>query len=220
MSKTNKDINININPNNQKQNNNKGNQKRNNNKNNRRNRTRSRMRRRRRGGSYFNFSSQIAKIKRKEIWFEGSFEESQALATVSHRFDVNAGPSWFKTMASMYEKYKLVHVRIWLKFGGSKMTKGLYLLTFNSNLSAIAAQKTYAQLAAQKGSKQIAAASQTGVIDINGSSLTGYSTTLPTEGADESYAFNVIIAGTPIETVPYVVEIEYKVVFYNPTISD
>lgn len=220
MSKTNKDINININPNNQKQNSNKGNQKRNNNNKNKRNRTRSRMRRRRRGGSYFNFSSQIAKIKRKEIWFEGSFEENQALATVSHRFDVNAGPSWFKTMASMYEKYKLVHVRIWLKFGGSKMTKGLYLLTFNSNLSAIATQKTYAQLAAQKGSKQIAAASQTGVIDINGSSLTGYSTTLPTEGADESYAFNVIIAGTPIETVPYVVEIEYKVIFYNPTISD
>jgi hypothetical protein len=157
---------------------------------------------------------------RREIWFQDSFTQNQNLQVIKRRFDVEEGPAWFKTMAGMYEKYKLVHAKVFLKFGGSKMTKGIYLLTYNSNLQGIDAVKSYEQLAAQKGSRQVTAANQSGVININGSSVTGYSTTLPTEGADPSYAFNVIIAGIPVEDVPYVVEIEYKVIFYNPTITE
>lgn len=217
MSKQNKDINININQQ-PKKNNNQGTKQRN--KRSKKNRRTRRRMRSRRGMSYFNFSSQTARIMRREVWFQDAFTQNEQLQVVKRRFDVDQGPAWFKTMAGMYEKYKLVHARIFLKFGGSKMTKGIYLLTYNSNLAGINIDKTYEQLAAQKGSRQITAANQSGVININGSSVTGYSTTLATEGADPSYAFNVIIAGIPVEDVPYVVEVEYKVIFYNPTITE
>lgn len=213
MSKQIKDIKTIKQPSN-KQNNNK---KRGSNKTRRNNRRRYRNRRR---WSKVDTTMQTARIVRRELWFQDSFTESDQMQIKKVRFDINDGPAWFKKIASMYEKYKLTNVKLTVRFSGSKMTKGMYLLTFNSNLSAINVEKDYSALAAQRGSKQVAAADQIGTININGSSLTGYSTTLPCEGADDSYAFNVILAGVPVESVSYSVEIEYKAVFYNPTISN
>jgi len=164
--------------------------------------------------------TQSVKLTKREMWFSDTFTQGTSLVTIKKRFDCTNGPSWFKQMCLQYEKYKIHGVNIYLRFGGSAMTKGLYVLTYNSNFSAISGTKTFEQLCCQKGSKIMSAAKQYGSIHINGSSLTGYSTNLPTEGTDESYCFNVIVAGTPAETVDFTVEVEYIVTFYNPTIAN
>lgn len=168
--------------------------------------------------------TQSVKLTKREMWFNGSFTSAQvsagALVTINKRFDCNDGPAWFKNMCGQYEKYKLHGVNLIVRFGGSAMTKGIYVLTYNANLAAINNSKTFEQLCCQKGSNLVTAAKQYGSLHINGSSLTGYSTSLPTEGTNESYCFNAILAGVPAEVVDYTVEVEYIVTFYNPTISN
>lgn len=161
--------------------------------------------------------SQSVKFSKREVWFSHSFAQGNALATKKVKFDTTTGPAWFKQMAAMYEKFKIHGVNLYIKFGGSAMTKGIYVLTYNANESAYATNKTFEQLSCQKGSKLIPAARQSGALHINGSSLTGYSTSLPTEG--NNYCFDAIVAGIPVEAVDFVVEVQYVVTFYNPTIN-
>lgn len=165
--------------------------------------------------------TQTFRLKKREVWSSSSFTSGTQLTTVNIAFDTTNGPNWFKTMAKQYEKYKLHWVNLYVRFGGSSMTKGLYVLTYNCNESKKAdTTKSFEQLSCQKGSVIVPAAKQFGRLHINGSSLTGYSTTLPTEGtAAATYAFNAIIAGIPVEAVDYVIEVEYDVTFYNPTIQ-
>jgi len=166
--------------------------------------------------------TQSVKITKREVWFNGTFTQSNSLTTINKVFDMVNGPSWFKKMAALYEKYKIHGVNLYVKFGGSMTTKGMYVLTYNSNETKKSdTTKTFQELCAQKGSLIIPAAQQTGSIHINGSSLTGYSTTLPTEGtATDTYCFNAIIAGVPPEDVDFTVEIQYIVTFYNPTVGN
>lgn len=161
--------------------------------------------------------TQSVKFSKREVWFTGSFAQDNALNTKKVKFDMTTGPAWFKQMGTMYEKYKVHGVNLYVKFGGSAMTKGIYVLTYNANESAYGTNKTFEQLSCQKGSKLIPASRQSGALHINGSSLTGYSTSLPTEG--NTYCFDAILAGIPVEAVDYVVEVQYVVTFYNPTIS-
>lgn len=161
--------------------------------------------------------SQSVKFSKREVWFSHSFAQGTALATKKVKFDTTTGPAWFKQMAAMYEKFKIHGVNLYIKFGGSAMTKGIYVLTYNANESAYGTNKSFEQLSCQKGSKLIPAARQSGALHINGSSLTGYSTSLPTEG--NNYCFDAIVAGIPVEAVDFVVEVQYVVTFYNPTIS-
>lgn len=165
--------------------------------------------------------TQTFRLKKREVWSSSSFTTGTQLTTVNISFDTTNGPNWFKTMSKQYEKYKLHWVNLYVRFGGSSMTKGLYVLTYNCNESKKAdTTKSFEQLSCQKGSVIVPAAKQFGRLHINGSSLTGYSTTLPTEGsASATYAFNAIIAGIPVEAVDYVIEVEYDVTFYNPTIQ-
>lgn len=165
--------------------------------------------------------TQSFRLKKREVWSASNFTIGNQLSTVNISFDTTNGPNWFKTMSKQYEKYKLHWVNLYVRFGGSSMTKGLYVLTYNCNESKKAdTTKTFEQLSCQKGSVIVPAAKQFGKLHINGSSLTGYSTTLPTEGtAAATYAFNAIIAGVPVEAVDYVIEVEYDVTFYNPTIQ-
>lgn len=185
-----------------------------------------RMRRRRRNVNGINSTrkligevgqTQSVKFSKKEVWFTGSFAQGSSLVAVKKKFDTTDGPAWFKQMATMYEKYKIHGVNLYVKFGGSAMTKGIYVLTYNANESAYSATKTFEQLSCQKGSKLVPAARQSGALHINGSSLTGYSTSLPTEG--NTYCFDAILAGVPVEAVDYIIEVQYIVTFYNPTIS-
>jgi len=163
--------------------------------------------------------TQTFKCTKREVWFTGSFAAGNQLTAVKKKFDITTGPAWFKQMAMTYEKYKLHGVNLYVKFGGSAMTKGIYVLTYNANESAFGENKTFEQYCCQKGSQLVPAARQSGSIHINGSSLTGYSTTLPTEGTG-TYSFNAILAGVPVEAVDYIVEVQYVVTFYNPTIRE
>lgn len=166
--------------------------------------------------------TQSVKLVKREVWFSGTFQQSSTLATVNKSFDMVTGPSWFRKMAALYEKFKIHGVNLYIKFGGSMTTKGMYVLTYNANeTKKNDTSKTFQELCAQKGSLIIPAARQSGSIHINGSSLTGYSTTLPTEGsASDTYSFNAVIAGIPPENVDYTVEIQYIVTFYNPTVGN
>lgn len=166
--------------------------------------------------------TQSIKMTKREVWFSGQFTQSNSLTTINKVFDMTTGPSWFRKMAALYEKYKIHGVNLYIKFGGSMTTKGMYVLTYNANeTKKNDTTKTFQELCAQKGSLIIPAAKQSGVIHINGSSLTGYSTTLPTEGSStDTYCFNAIVAGTPPEDVDFTVEIQYIVTFYNPTVGN
>jgi hypothetical protein len=195
----------------------------------RRNMVKGRRQRRRRSNKNFTRrligqigQTQSVKLCKREVWFSGTFTQGVNLQTVNKSFDMTNGPAWFKKMAALYEKYKIHGVNLYVKFGGSMTTKGMYVLTYNSNESKKSdTTKTFQELCAQKGSLIITAAKQSGALHINGSSLTGYSTTLPTEGQDsETYCFNAVIAGIPPETVDFTVEIQYIVTFYNPTVGN
>lgn len=166
--------------------------------------------------------TQSVRMVKREVWFSGAFTQSVNLSTKTKSFDMTTGPAWFKKMAALYEKYKIHYVNLYVKFGGSMTTKGMYVLTYNANESKKTdTTKTFQELCAQKGSSIIPAAKQAGSIHINGSSLTGFSTTLPTEGSDtETYCFNAILAGIPPEDVDFTIEIEYNVTFYNPTVGN
>lgn len=166
--------------------------------------------------------SQSVKLIKREVWFSGTFTQASTLTTINHSFDMVNGPSWFKKMAALYEKFKIHGVNLYIKFGGSMTTKGMYVLTYNSNeTKKNDVSKTFQELCAQKGSLIIPAARQSGSIHINGSSLTGYSTTLPTEGsASDTYSFNAVVAGVPPENVDFTIEIQYIVTFYNPTVGN
>lgn len=166
--------------------------------------------------------TQSVKICKRELWFTDTFQQGGGLVTKNMSFNTTDGPAWFKAMSKLYEKYKIHGVNLYIKFGGSMTTKGMYVLTYNSNVEKRTDNtKSFAELQNQKGAALITAARQTGAIHINGSSLTGYSTTLPTEGdAASTYCFNAVVAGVPPETVDFAVEIQYIVTFYNPTISN
>lgn len=162
--------------------------------------------------------TQTTRVKRKELLATGTLSGNSYIIN-HHIFDAASGPAWFKKMCNMYEKYKMHSVDIEVVFGGSKMTKGVYVLSYNTNYDQKADTVSESALLAQKGAKQVCAADQIARIHVNGSGLTGYSTTLPTTGIN-SYCFDAIIAGTPAETVTYTINIYYDATFYNPQISD
>lgn len=187
-------------------------------------RTRNRRRNtnlRKRGNVKFNSGlTQNTRVKRKEILATGKFTTDNNLQIKHHIFDAANGPAWFKKMCDMYEKYKIHSVDLEVVFGGSKMSKGTYILSYNTNYAQRAdVSQTQSAIMAQKGAKQVCAADQVATIHINGSGLTGYSTTLPTTG-NESYCFDAILAGVPVEDIPYTINVYYDATFYNPQIAD
>lgn len=164
--------------------------------------------------------AQNVRVRRKEILGSGSFTQDSNLSIKHHIFDAANGPAWFKKMCDLFEKYKMHSVDIEVVFGGSKMTKGVYILSYNTNYDQRNDNTaTQSQLAAQKGAIQVPASNQIGRLHINGSGLTGYSTTLPTTG-NQSYCFDAIIAGVPAEDVSYTINVIYDVTFYNPQLTD
>lgn len=176
--------------------------------------------RRRRPAPFQDRFSQSIRVKRKEILGTGTFTTDTNLNIKHFIFDAANGPAWFKKMCDLYEKYKMHSVDLEVVFGGSRMTKGVYILSYNTNYDQRNdTSATESAIAAQKGAIQVPASSQIGRIHINGSGLTGYSTTLPTTG-NNSYCFDAIIAGTPPEDVPFTINVIYDATFYNPQISD
>lgn len=164
--------------------------------------------------------SQLIRVKRKEILGTGAFTQDSNLNIQHFIFDAANGPAWFKKMCDLYEKYKMHSVDLEVVFGGSKMTKGVYILSYNTNYDQRNDNTaTQSALAAQKGAIQVPAAQQVGRLHINGSGLTGYSTTLPTTG-NNSYCFDAIIAGVPAEDVSFTINVYYDVTFYNPQVQD
>lgn len=164
--------------------------------------------------------TQNTRVKRKEILATGTFTTDANLQIKHHVFDAANGPAWFKKMCDMYEKYRIHSVDLEVVFGGSKMSKGTYILSYNTNYAQRNdTTQTQSAIMAQKGAKQVCAADQVATIHINGSGLTGYSTTLPTTG-NESYCFDAILAGVPVEDLPYTINVYYDATFYNPQIAD
>lgn len=188
-----------------------------------------RTRNRRRNNNNRNRPKQIAynsgltqntRVKRKEILATGTFTTDANLQIKHHIFDAANGPAWFKKMCDMYEKYRIHSIDLEVVFGGSKMSKGTYILSYNTNYAQRNdVTQTQSAIMAQKGAKQVCAADQVASIHINGSGLTGYSTTLPTTG-NESYCFDAILAGVPVEDLPYTINVYYDATFYNPQIAD
>lgn len=165
-------------------------------------------------------ATQATRVKRKEILATGTFTTDSNLNIKHHIFDAVNGPAWFKKMCDMYEKYKIHSVDLEVVFGGSKMSKGTYVLSYNTNYDQRNdVSLTQSAIMAQKGAKQVCAADQKASIHINGSGLTGYSTTLPTTG-NNSYCFDAILAGVPVEDIPYTINVYYDATFYNPQIAD
>lgn len=159
--------------------------------------------------------SQAIRVSRSEVFFTGKFTSSQTLQIYRKSFDPINGPQWFKKMCGLYEKYKIHGIKLKIVFGGSKLTKGTYVLSYNTNKDQAQDAVTYDVLMAQAGAKEIAAASVNGTIKIKPSGLTGFSTTLPTSGIS-GYAFDAVVAGVPPEDVNFTVHVIYDVTFINP----
>lgn len=162
-----------------------------------------------------NGMSQAIRVSRSEVLGTGSFTTSTTLQVKKHSFDPINGPQWFKKMCSLYEKYKIHGIKLRIVFGGSKMTKGTYVLSYNTNKDQVQDAVTYDTLMSQAGAKEVAAASVNGTIKIKASGITGFSTTLPTSGIS-GYAFDAIVAGVPPEDVNYTLHVIYDVTFINP----
>lgn len=170
--------------------------------------------------NYTDNLTQTTRVKRKEILGTGTFTEGSGFTIKHFVFDASNGPAWFKKMCNMYEKYKVHGIDLEVVFGGSKMSKGTFILSYNTNYDQRNDNTASASaIMAQKGAKQVCAADQVKRIHINASGLTGYSTTLPTTGV-ESYCFDAIIAGEPVEDIPFTINIYYDITFYVPQISD
>lgn len=164
--------------------------------------------------------TQSTRVKRKEILGTGLFEQGSGFSIKHFIFDAANGPAWFKKMCNLYEKYKVHSIDLEIVFGGSKMTKGTYILSYNTNYDQRNDNTASASaIMAQKGAKQVCAADQICRIHLNGSGLTGYSTTLPTTGVN-SYCFDAIIAGEPVENLSFTMNVYYDITFYVPQISD
>lgn len=162
-----------------------------------------------------NGMSQTIRVSRSEVLATGKFTTATTLQVFKHSFDPINGPQWFKKMCGLYEKYKIHGIKLKIVFGGSKMTKGTYVLSYNTNKDQIGDAVTYDTLLSQAGAKEVAAASVNGTIKIKPSGLTGFSTTLPTSGIS-GYAFDAVIAGIPPEDVNYTLHVIYDITFINP----
>lgn len=172
-------------------------------------------RRRRRNARRNNGLSQSMRVTRSEVLGTGTFSVGSVLVEKRFIFDPLTGPPWFKAMCNLYEKYKVHGAKLKLVFGGSKMTKGVYVLSYNTNFSQINLSQSYERWLSQRGAKEITAANQTGVVNIAASGITGFGTVLPTSGA-EGYAFDACVAGVPPEEVTFTLHVIYDVTFYNP----
>jgi hypothetical protein len=186
----------------------------------RRNRRRNfRYRNRRRVGNLM--SKEAYRVSRKELWFSGKLTQSDNVIHNKKVFDVTTGPAWFKTWSTLFEKFAVRYIGVIVKFGGSAMTKGSYLMTYNTNYDDRTTNVDYDKAAAQSRAKVIRVASGGGKIVIDKRGLTGYKTTLSTKPGQASYVFDFDLMGTSVpETVDFTVYLDYTVSFYTPQLSE
>lgn len=178
-----------------------------------------RYRYRRRVGNLM--SKEAYRVSRQELWFTGTLTQGDNVIHNKKVFDVTTGPAWFKTWSTLFEKFAVRYVAVKVKFGGSAMTKGSYLMTYNTNYDDRNTNANYDKAAAQSRAKVIRVAGGGGRIVIDKRGLTGYKTTLSTKPGQDSYVFDFDLMGNSVpETVDFQVYLDYTVSFYTPQLSE
>lgn len=176
--------------------------------------------RKRRNNLSRRINSQSVRFRRTEVWQQDNFAQSNDMQVKNYVWNLAGAAPWFKAMATMYEKVKYNNMQFRIIFGGSAMTKGTYVLSYNTNeVDALNPNNDFKQLSAQKGARVIRASRGNAFIRVDRTGLTGYSTTLPNT-AEGSYLCNVIIGGIPVESVDFSLIVTYDVTFYNPQHSN
>jgi hypothetical protein len=179
---------------------------------------RRRFYRNRRGRRVGNLMSKTAyRVTRRELWFSGELTQSNNVIHNKKTFDVTDGPVWFKRWSTMFEKFAVRFVAVEVEFGGSNMTKGAYLMTYNTNYGDKDLEPQYDNAAAQNRAKVVRVADGKGRVVIDKRGLTGYKTTLSTKAGEGSYVFDFDLMGSSVpETVDFRVYLDYTVSFYMP----
>jgi hypothetical protein len=133
-------------------------------------------------------------------------------------WDTETGPVWFKNLSINYENYKLLNIKFHVVSGASKMTSGSWVCAYNTNYDEREAERTSAQIAAQKGHA-------TGAIYDKGSgfipysAFTNFGTNTPCRSNHNGWAFNLELATTGVSAACSLdVYVTYDLVFHNPQV--
>nr|AQY59902.1 coat protein [Statovirus B1] len=152
----------------------------------------------------FSFST-----RRRELWF--SFDPSSGSGT--RHFVALDYPLWFSRVASLYEHYRLDHVRLHFISGYPATASGSYTVGFNA-VQGDALDLTPAGIAQEQGAKHAWIAENT-TVEIPGRVFTGTPTRRPTS-TNASWSFEVAWAGETSEQGTITCWIEYAATFFTP----